>query len=106
MRKILFAAILLAASLFCANAQNYTRDGKQFASTQKARQSTTSNEKTGFTWKDSKGVVYDIYISSKNSCYIIKTSKKTGKQYRQYLPKEVSQQIASELGRDNTVDYE
>ena len=64
------------------------------------------DEKTGFTWKDSKGVVYDIYISSKNSCYILKTSKKTGKQYRQYLPKEVSQQIASELGRDNTVDYE
>lgn len=87
------------------SAQEYKRNGKEF-STVKQEKSNSADILTGYTWKDSKGNVYDIYISKKGSCYIIKTSKKTGKQYRQYLPKEVSNTIAEELGMSSKIDYE
>ena len=52
--------------------------------------------KTGFTWKDSKGDEYPVYISSEGSCFVIKNSK-SGENYRAYLGKEVSEQICREL---------
>lgn len=87
-------AMLLAVSAF---AQTYVRNGKEYSSVSKAR-SSSEGRKTGYTWKDSKGNVYDIYISDRGSCYIIRTSSKTGKQYKSYLSKEVSAEIAKELG--------
>lgn len=54
--------------------------------------------KTKYTWQDSKGNTYPIYISESGSCFIYKVSKKTGKEYKQYLGKEVSMQICKELG--------
>lgn len=45
--------------------------------------------KTSFTWKDNKNNIYPIYKSKKGAYYIIRISKKTGKKYKQYLPKEV-----------------
>ena len=104
MKKIiLFAGLMLACCVM--SAQEYKRNGKEF-SIVKQEKSNSADILTGYTWKDSKGDVYDIYISKKGSCYIIKTSKKTGKQYRQYLPKEVSNTIAEELGMSNQIDYE
>ena len=38
---------------------------------------------------------YPIYISSDRKCFIIRTSTKTGKQYRQYLP-EVTKKLVAE----------
>lgn len=76
--------------------QDYTRNGKEFTVKKKVR-AVGENAKTGYTWKDSKGKTYDIYMSSKGSCYIIRTSSKTGKEYKSYLPKEVSAEIVKEL---------
>ena len=53
-------------------------------------------EKTGFTWKDSKGDEYPVYIAHTGSCFIIRTSK-SGDDYRAYLGEEVSEQIRKEL---------
>ena len=75
-------------------AQNYTREGNTFVSVKSAKAEPT---KTKFTWKDSKGTEYPIYISSTGSCFIIRISKKTGKEYRSYLGPEVSAQICKEL---------
>lgn len=80
----------------CVNAQNITREGKQFVQTQKAK--TSTEKETGFTYKDSKGNVYPIYMGSTGSCYIKKVSQKSGKEYKQYLGAEVSAQICKELG--------
>lgn len=41
--------------------------------------------KTGKTFTDEKGVVYDVYLNSKSKPYVIRKSKKTGKEYKQYL---------------------
>ena len=53
-------------------------------------------KKTGFTWKDSKGDEYPVYMAHTGSCFVIKTSK-SGKDYRAYLGEEVSEQIRKEL---------
>lgn len=56
--------------------------------------------KTKFTWKDSKGDEFPVYMNSGGSCFIIRTSK-SGEDYRAYLGKEVSEQICRELKMKN-----
>lgn len=84
------ACVLLAATSL--SAQNVVREGNQFSTTRTAR-SSGEEKKTGYTWKDSKGNVYDIYESSRGSYYIWRVSSKTGKKYKSYLPKEVQEAI-------------
>ena len=59
--------------------------------------------KTGFTWKDSKGDEYPVYIAHTGSCFVIKTSK-SGEEYRAYLGEEVSEQINKELSNRKSND--
>ena len=59
--------------------------------------------KTGFTWKDSKGDEYPVYMSHTGSCFVIKTSK-SGEEYRAYLGEEVSEQINKELSNRKNND--
>lgn len=40
---------------------------------------------TGKTFTDAKGIAYPVYITAKGKLFIIKDSKKTGKQYKSYL---------------------
>ena len=54
-------------------------------------------KKTTFTWQDRKGKEYPVYISSTGSCFTIRISSKTGKEYRSYLGPEVSQEICKKL---------
>lgn len=58
-------------------------------------------EKTGFTWKDSKGDEFPVYMAHTGSCFIIRTSK-SGEDYRSYLCEEVSEQIRKELSKSDT----
>ena len=60
-------------------------------------------EKTGFTWKDSNGDEYPVYIAHTGSCFVIKTSK-SGEEYRVYLGEEVSGQIRKELNNRKSND--
>jgi hypothetical protein len=56
----------------------------------------TSNvgTETPYEFKDSKENVYKIFITKNGRCYVNKTSQKTGKSYKYYLPEEVSREIA------------
>lgn len=50
--------------------------------------------KTKYSWKG-----YQVYINPKSgACYTIRTSQKTGKEYKSYLPKEQAEKIAKEYG--------
>lgn len=98
MKNYLIAAIMLL--VLCVNnsstyAQNVKREGTTFvvSSSKKSPEPT----KTKFTWKVGD-TEYPIYINASGSCYIIKISKKTGKEYKQYLHKEVCAEISKELG--------
>ena len=78
-------------------AQDVKREGKVYVEQKKSSEA-KPEEKTGFTYKDAKGVSFDIYIGKTGSCYINKVSK-NGNKYRKYLGEEISREICQSLGR-------
>lgn len=94
MKKLIFCALLLFMGVGAAPAQKW--EGNTIVATQTTQKGKA--EKTPYTYKDIKGKTYSIFISRSGSCFIEKTSK-SGKQYRQYLGKEISAEICKKLGR-------
>lgn len=92
--KKLILCILLALFCITVDAQ-VKREGDTFKVEQTAK---TSDTQTKYTWEDKKGNKYPIYITKKGACYVLRTSKKTGKEYKYYLPKDVQETIKRELG--------
>lgn len=87
---ILVVALIVGVSTYA----DVTRTGNTF----KTEKSSTSNgTQTKYTWEDKNSNKYPIYITSKGACYILKVSKKTEKEYKYYLPKDVQEQIRKEL---------
>ena len=79
---------------FCATkvcAQSVTKQGTMFVQQSKKCKSAT---KTKYTYKAADGKVYPIYLSPNGKAFIIRVSKKTNKEYRDYLP-EVTKQLQS-----------
>ncbi len=96
----LIAIILIIFACGCiANAQSFKCEGTTYSSTGRVNNSSAPIS-TGFTWTDNKGNKYPIYISNSGSCYIIKKSSRTGKDYKMYLKPEVSQDICAKLGKE------
>lgn len=93
--KKLILCILLALFCITANAE-VKREGDTFKVEQSSR--TSQGEKTKYTWEDKDGNKYPIYITKRGACYVLRTSKKTGKEYKYYLPKDIQAQIKQELG--------
>lgn len=88
-------ALLVALSMSVASYADVVRDGDTF----KVENTTSVNKdtKTKYTWEDKEGNKYPIYITKKGACYVIRTSKKTSKEYKYYLPKDVQETIKKEL---------
>lgn len=101
MKKIIMIIAAMIAASTVLNAQDYKKEGNVYSSVK--HESSKTEEKTGFTWEDSKGNSYDIYIGKSGACYIKKVSKKTGNEYRQYLGEEISRDICKFLGREYTI---
>lgn len=87
--------MLLALFCITANAE-VKREGDTFKVEQSSR--TSQGEKTKYTWEDKEGNKYPICITKRGACYVLRTSKKTGKEYKYYLPKDIQAQIKQELG--------
>lgn len=52
-----------------------------------------------FTIKDSQGNIYPIWLNKRSgACFIFKTSKKTGKIYRQYMSAEIKENVCTYYG--------
>lgn len=96
MKHIILLLMMLFSMSLTTNAQSFVRSGNTFTTTS-VKRSKAEPIKTKFTWKDSSNKEYPIYISSTGSCFVIKTSAKTGKEYRNYLGPELSQQVCKEL---------
>lgn len=92
-KLIILAALFLTLNI---NAQEIKREGNTFSKANTTQ--VAKAKKTQFTWKDSKGIEYPIYVGTTGSAYIIKISKKTGKEYKQYLGADVSIPICDALG--------
>ena len=111
MKKIITTIILISLMLtsvvyaqdtsILLTGRVYKRNVNEFSSATRENNSNLVNtEITNYTWKDSKDNVYPIYITSNGSCFIYRTSNKTGKKYKQYMKVEISQQICNELGKE------
>ena len=100
MKKLIVIIATLAAFSVVSYSQDVVRNGKTFEQVNKS--SVKTEENTGFTYKDSKGNTYDIFIGKSGACYIKKVSKKTGNEYKQYLGEEISRQVCQSLGREYT----
>lgn len=102
MRNLLLTALFaVVAVLGYSQTPSYKVEGNTYksVSTSKAKQEPVS---TGFLWEDSKGKEYPIFMSSTGSCFVLKVSAKTGKEYRQYLGEEISIDICTRLGKSYT----
>lgn len=95
-------ALAVLGMAFAGYAQTkYEQSGNTFKSVTSERTIKKGAEplKTPFFYEDSKGMKYPIYISNggKGSAFIIRTSQKTGKVYKAYLGKEMTQDIKKQL---------
>lgn len=100
MKKVLIAvALLLMLGVNNSNSfsQVIRRNGNTFT-VAKVKQVSKSATKTKFTWQDSKGNLYPIYVSQSGATYVLRTSKKSGKEYKSYLGEEISKAVCKELG--------
>lgn len=104
MKKIFVAAVLFIAALSGVNAQdnhksnnNVTREGKTFVA--QGAKTKVENVKTEYSYTDTDGKTYEIWLSKNGRAFIIRVSK-TGKEYRKYLGEEISRQICKEIGRE------
>lgn len=102
-RRLLVLLLIVISASIVANAddnKSYKCEGNTYSSTGRVKSNSSALVPTGFEWTDSKGIKYLIYISASGSCYIIKKSNKTGKEYKQYLKPEISQDICKKLGKE------
>ena len=90
---IIMVALALMVGASNTHAQSIKREGKVFVQQDTKRTSTAT--KTEYTFKAKDGKTYPIYVSKNGKAYIIRVSKKSGKEYKQYLP-EVTQQLNKE----------
>ena len=94
MKKLIFCLFMTLLS-YTSYAQ-VAREGNTFKSI--TTQTTKSEgQQTKYTWEDKKGNKYPIYITKNGAVYINRKSAKTGKNYKQYLSKEVKEQVQKEL---------
>ncbi len=79
MKKLILAVLLLIAAP--AAGQTVKQDAQgNYVAVKRAETAT----KTGNTYKDSKGVVYDVYRSAKGKLFYYRTSK-AGNIYKAYI---------------------
>lgn len=97
---VLFLIIICIGMITNADDKSYKCVGNTYSSTGRVATNSSAPISTGFEWTDSKGNKYPIYISAFGSCYIFKTSSKTGKEYKQYLSPDISKDICAKLGRE------
>lgn len=82
--KTIIFAVLLSAVSFSANSQSYKVVKNELVKidTTTKKKSQAIKTKLTLTIKD---VIYPVYKTEKGKFYILRTSKKTLKEYKQYL---------------------
>lgn len=97
-------ALVLGMSSAQAQSESFKVQGTTYTAvmTSKGRDVRANAEQTAYTWQDTKGRTYPIWIARTGSCFVIRVSGKTGNEYRQYLGKEVSADICKRMKREYT----
>ena len=92
MKTLFFAlALLFATPYICA--QNVTKKGNvitQVAKNTKGEKKASEAKKTDYTFVVD-GKSYPVYKGAKGGYYILRVSKKTGKEYKYYVTKQLKE---------------
>lgn len=108
MARAIFWVLLILVLLMGqeAKAQNVKREGKTFIAESNRGASSSKDLLASYTWKDTKGNEYPIVLhqytkgekAGKWTVYVVKTSAKTGKEYKYYIPN--GEQIAEDIRKE------
>lgn len=97
MKKFVLFVIMFVVAITAAAQTKYEKQGDTYHIVSFTGGSgKTEPTKTKFT-VEKNGTIYPVYVSSTGSCFILKVSSKTGKEYRQYLGPEISADICRQL---------
>ena len=94
-----FTIILLFMACGDAKAQSFNFSNNVYTEVE-SQKAKSQPEKTSYTWQDSKGKSYPMYIGKTGSCFVLKTSSKTGKEYKMYLKPKISQDVCRKMNRE------
>ena len=92
MKRVLLILILLVGLAVFVSAKDYV------APTRKSVEYTDSTTTDTYTINNKK---YNVYKSKSGAFYIWKTSKKTSKKYKYYLPKDIQIQMGRKYKENN-----
>ena len=92
MKRVLLILILLIGLAVSVSAKDYV------APTRKSVEYTDSTTTDTYTINNKK---YNVYKSKSSAFYIWKTSKKTSKKYKYYLPKDIQIQMGRKYKENN-----
>jgi hypothetical protein len=85
MKKVTIVLGLILASAIAFSQSKVEKDANGNYVQVLASKKASEDKPLGKTFTTSKGDTYPIYISERGKYYIIRTSKETGNQYKQYL---------------------
>jgi hypothetical protein len=88
MKKIVIAALLCILCTVAYGQTTVKQNGKNFTEVA-TKSSSTPGKDTGFTFTTKDGQTYPILMTKSGRCYVNRISKKTGKEYKYYVPDEV-----------------
>lgn len=102
MKKFISTIVVIVLAIVSVSAQErhgevrfkVKEDGNTFVQQKGVRSSSSSDRATDYKWEDTKGNVYPIFLhtytrgekAGRTTAYVVKTSAKTGKEYKYYLP--------------------
>ncbi len=115
MKKFISTIVVIVLAIVSVSAQErhgevkfQVKDGNTFVQQKGARSSSSADRETPYKWEDTKGNTYPIFLhtytrgekAGRTTAYVVKTSAKTGKEYKYYLPdgEAVAQDILKRKG--------
>jgi hypothetical protein len=85
MKKVTLILTLFLTSSMAFSQTKVVRDSNGNFITQKAPKKQSEDKQTGQTYTTAKGDSFPVYVSENGKYYVIRTSKESGNQYKQYL---------------------
>jgi hypothetical protein len=88
MKKVTLILSLFLASSVAFSQTKVVRDPEGNFITQKSPKKQSEGKPTGQTFTTAKGDKFPVYITDKGKYYVLRTSKESGNEYKQYLKTE------------------
>ena len=88
MKKLTLILSVFLATSTAFSQTKVVRDAEGNFTAQKVAKKQSEDKPTGQTFTTAKGEKFPVYITEKGKYYVLRTSKETGNDYKQYLKTE------------------